>query len=93
MTLPWLPFAQVTPVTPGSSPDDQLDDIRPPFFYLHPWFWLWIALGLIATAAILSLFWYLFRPHQQLSAKRSSKRPVRCFRKKMRCPMRSWSRK
>jgi hypothetical protein len=69
MTLPWLPFAQVTPVTPGSSPDDQLDDIRPPFFYLHPWFWLWIALGLIATAAILSLFWYLFRPHQQLSAK------------------------
>jgi hypothetical protein len=67
--------AAPSPNTPPSaapanaSPQDQLDDIRPPFFYLHSWFWLWIALGVIAAIALLIMLWYWFRPNRQLSPK------------------------
>jgi len=57
-------------IQPGSgSADDQLDDIRPPYFYLHSWFWLWIALGILAVLALIVLAWILFRPRHPLSAK------------------------
>ena len=44
-------FAQVQPVAPDqpTSPADGLYDIRPPFFYLHSWLWLWIALGIFIS--------------------------------------------
>ena len=44
-------------------------DIRPPFFYLHSWLGLWIALGIAAALALLIFLWLWFRPNRQLSAK------------------------
>jgi hypothetical protein len=54
--------------TPG-APQAQLEDIRPPIFYLHSWLWLWIVLGLLALIALIVLLWRWFRPQKQLSAK------------------------
>jgi len=56
---------------PGqTSPQaDQLEDIRPPFFYLHSWLWLWIALAASAALALLVLVWFWLRPHRLLSPK------------------------
>ena len=57
-------FAQAVP------PSDQLADIRPPFFYLHSWFWLWVALGIVASLLALGLLlWFLLQPKPALSAK------------------------
>jgi hypothetical protein len=62
-------FAQAT--DPGQTPpaEDQLEDIRPPFFYLHSWLWLWIMLGVVAAVALLVLLWFWLRPHHVLSPK------------------------
>jgi hypothetical protein len=46
-----------------------LDDIRPPFFYLHSWFWYWVALAVIGAIAIAILLWWKYRPHRLLSPK------------------------
>lgn len=54
---------------PLPSPQDALEDIRPPFFFLHSWLWLWIALGIICTIALLILLWFWFKPHRLLSPK------------------------
>ena len=56
---------------PGQTPPQagQLEDIRPPFFFLHSWFWLWIALAAAAAIALLVLVWFWFRPHRLLSPK------------------------
>lgn len=62
MILPVL-FAQAQPS------DDQLEDIRPPYFYLHSWFWLWVALAVVGAIAALVLLWLLFRTKKVLSAK------------------------
>jgi hypothetical protein len=59
-------FAQVQP---GAPPQDALEDIRPPFFYLHSWLWLWIALGLIAAIALFVFLWFWLRPQRQLTPK------------------------
>jgi len=46
------------PNGPGTGPQQEdIDDIRPPFFYLHSWFWLWIALVAAALIALLVLVW------------------------------------
>ena len=66
-----LSFAQVQTTNPGqpTAPDNALDDIRPPFFYLHSWFWLSIALGVISAIALLVLLWLWLRPQRLLSPK------------------------
>jgi hypothetical protein len=51
------------------NPADQLDDIRPPYFYLHSWLWLWIVLGIISAIALLVLLWFWLRPRRLLSPK------------------------
>ena len=65
-------LAQAQTNGPGQmqSPQDKLNDIRPPFFFLHSWPWFWIALA--AAAAIIALLvalWFWLRPHRLLSAK------------------------
>ena len=59
-----MPFAQVQ-----LSGADQLQDIRPPYFYLHSWLWLWIVLAVIGIIALLVLLWYWLRPYKLLSPK------------------------
>jgi hypothetical protein len=56
-------------LTPASAPSDEIDDIRPPFFYAQSWFWLWIVLAVCAAVALSVLLWLRFRPHRLLSAK------------------------
>ena len=63
---PIVSFAQAQST---SSPDSGLTDIRPPIFYLHSWFWLWIALAIVGAIALLILLWSLFRPNRQLTPK------------------------
>jgi len=57
-----------TPDHPAVQPED-IYDIRPPFFFLHPWFWLWIALGVIGAVALLVLLWNWFKPQNMLNPK------------------------
>ena len=59
-----MPFAQVQ-----LSGADQLQDIRPPYFYLHSWLWLWIVLAVIGIIVLLVLLWYWLRPYKLLSPK------------------------
>jgi hypothetical protein len=51
------------------QPDPGLNDIRPPVFFLHSWFWLWITLATLAAIALLIFLWYRFRPNRLLSPK------------------------
>lgn len=48
----------------GASPSqgEDIDDIRPPFFFNHGWLWLWIALSLAGVIALLVLLWNWFKP-------------------------------
>jgi len=56
--------------TQGNAPSkDELDDIRPPYFFLHSWLWLWIALSVAAALALLIALWFWLRPNRQLSPK------------------------
>ena len=57
------------PTQPQTPQQDDIEDIRPPFFFLHSWFWLWIALGAVGVIALLVLLWILFKPHRLLSPK------------------------
>jgi hypothetical protein len=57
------------PVPGAASPQEQLQDIRPPVFFLHSWFWLWIALAIAAALALIVFLWFWFRSRGQLSAK------------------------
>jgi hypothetical protein len=61
----------VQPSAPGQTPPpaDQIEDIRPPFFFLHSWLWLWIALGVAGVLALLVLLWFWLRPQRLLSPK------------------------
>jgi len=55
-----IPSAQVTSPgapTPAAQPDE-IDDIRPPFFFFYPLTWLWIAL---VAAAIIALLFYCWK--------------------------------
>jgi hypothetical protein len=52
------------------SSTDHLDDIRPPFFFLHSRPWLWIALAVASTLlALLLILWLWLRPRRLLSPK------------------------
>ena len=65
-----LLFAQAQTTDPSqANPADELQDIRPPYFYFHSWQWLWIALAVLGTIAALVLLWFFLRPRPQLSAK------------------------
>lgn len=63
----------IMPTTPGQAnaapKADDIYDIRPPFYYLHSWLLLWLALAIVAVIAMLITLWRLFRPNRQLSAK------------------------
>ena len=63
-----LAFAQMPGNVPAAPPND-IEDIRPPLFYLHSWFWLWIALAVVSAIALLVLLWFWFRPRHLLSPK------------------------
>jgi hypothetical protein len=41
----------------ANTKQEEIADIRPPFFFLHSWAWLWIALGVAALLALLLLVW------------------------------------
>jgi hypothetical protein len=77
---PTTPFIPAAPPLPQASSQaghgqaigaeqDEIDDIRPPYFFLHTWFWVWIALAAAAVLALAALLWHLFKPHRLLSAK------------------------
>jgi len=68
---PILLLAQAPTTSPAQTPPpaDHLEDIRPPFFYLHSWFWWWIALAVVGAVALLVLLWLWLRPHRLLSPK------------------------
>ncbi len=51
------------------APADGLADIRPPVFYLHSWFWYWLALGVVLGTALLVFLILKLRPKKILSAK------------------------
>jgi len=62
-----LPSGSLPPAT--ATPQDEIADIRPPFFFLHSWLWLWIALALAALLAFLLFLWIVYKPTRLLSAK------------------------
>jgi flagellar biosynthesis/type III secretory pathway M-ring protein FliF/YscJ len=49
--------------------DDQLQDIRPPFFYLHSWSWVWVVLAALVIFAFVIFLIIQSRPKKILSAK------------------------
>lgn len=49
--------------------DEEIADIRPPFFFLRSWFWLWVALGVIALIIVLGLLWEFFKRKPYISPK------------------------
>lgn len=63
-----MPPLQGSPSATG-SPQTQLEDIRPPIFYLHSWLWFWILAGLLALIGLMVFLWRWLRPQKQLSAK------------------------
>ena len=73
------PAIPATPVNPAfalppagsvtSSSQDQIDDIRPPLFFLHSWLGLWIALGVLAVIALLVWLWKWFRDRAVMNPK------------------------
>ena len=48
---------------------EEIYDIRPPFFYLHSWTWLWIVLATIAAVALIYWLWRWLAGRTKLSAK------------------------
>jgi hypothetical protein len=53
----------------NATPQNDIEDIRPPLFFLHSWLWFWIALGVAVAAALLVLVWFWLKPHRLLSPK------------------------
>jgi hypothetical protein len=47
------------PAGPGPN-GDEIYDIRPPYFYLRSWFWLWVVLAVLVTAGLIFLLWRWF---------------------------------
>jgi hypothetical protein len=69
--LNFTSLAEVQTADPRQTPPqtDGLDDIRPPFFYLHSWFWYGVALAVLGVIALAILLWWKYRPHRLLSPK------------------------
>ncbi|MCE0497890.1 MAG: hypothetical protein LV481_08100 [Methylacidiphilales bacterium] len=63
------PPGQIVSPAGTVSPPGEIEDIRPPFFFLHSWFWLWVALGVVGALALLVLLWFWFKPEKWLSPK------------------------
>lgn len=66
------PLPALSQVTPGQTPapaQDEIKDIRPPFYFILSLFWVWVALAVLAAVGLLAGLWYFFKPHRQLSAK------------------------
>jgi hypothetical protein len=58
------------PPTANAAPqEEEIYDIRPPFFYLRSWLWLWITLAVVGALALLVLLWNWFRTHAERKAK------------------------
>jgi hypothetical protein len=66
---PALPGSSLASPTSSAGAADDIDDIRPPFFYLHSWFWLWMTLLALALIALAIGLWLWFRPLRALRAK------------------------
>ena len=48
---------------------EDIEDIRPPFFFLHSWFWLWVALAVLAIVALGVFFLSKFLDKTAISPK------------------------
>ena len=60
LTAPGVQGGPAQGISPTAGPGpkgDEIYDIRPPFFYLRSWFWLWIVLAALATAGLITLIW------------------------------------
>ena len=68
---PISPIGHISPILLGQTQPstDQLEDIRPPYFYLHSWLWLWITLAILFALIVIALLWFILRPKPPLSAK------------------------
>jgi hypothetical protein len=60
-------FGQIQATPP--APQEELEDIRPPFFFINSWSWLWIALAIIAAIGAIIFLWFWLRPQKQLTPK------------------------
>ena len=66
-SAPSSPSAANASGQPSASPQEDIVDIRPPFFYQYSPLWWWIPLGIVVTGALALLLWKWFQP--QLSPK------------------------
>ena len=55
------------PTNQKPAPLDDIYDIRPPYFFLQSWTWLWITLAGIAALTLLAALCFWLWPKQQLS--------------------------
>lgn len=56
-----------SPVDPKPAPLDDIYDIRPPYFFLQSWTWLWVTLAVIAALALFTALCFWLWPRRQLS--------------------------
>lgn len=70
-SVPATPAPSIGTPSPNSSAlqNDDIYDIRPPFFFLHSWTWLWIALLALALLALIVGLWFWFKPLRAMRAK------------------------
>jgi len=59
-------FIPATPQGAGPKQED-IEDIRPPFFYLHSWLLIWLALAVAALIALAIFLWQRFKPGSVLN--------------------------
>ena len=52
-----------------APPQEDIADIRPPFFFLHSWFWLWIALATLGLIALAVFLLNRFKSQAQINPK------------------------
>jgi hypothetical protein len=55
--------------TAANNKQDDIYDIRPPYFYLRSIAWLWYLLGALALIALAAFFWIRLKPMRVLRAK------------------------
>jgi hypothetical protein len=62
------PVQGLAPAAAGGKQDD-IYDIRPPYFYLKPLTWLWVLLGALGVIALCVALWFLVKPLRAFRAK------------------------